>query len=49
MLDDILKLKNSVKERNDKDTRLYSMNIRNYSKILDYNPNELLKGIIKKK
>ena len=48
MLDNISKLKNSVKKRNDKGINLYSRNIENYSKILDYDPTKLLSGIIKK-
>ena len=48
MLDDISKLKNSVKKRNDKEINLYSRNIESYSKILDYDPAKLLRGIIKK-
>lgn len=48
MLDEILKLKNSVKKKDEKGVNLYSSNIKNYSKILDYDPMELLKGIIKK-
>ena len=48
MLDDISKLKTSVKERDKKGIYFYSRNIRSYSKILDYNPHELLESIIKK-
>ena len=49
MLDDILNLKSSVKENNEKEIELYSNNIQNYSKILDYNPSMMLEGIIKKR
>lgn len=48
MLDDILNLKSSVKENNEKKIKLYSNNIQNYSKILDYSPTIMLEGIIKK-
>jgi hypothetical protein len=49
MLDDILNLKSSVKEKNEKGIGLYSNNIQNYSKILYYDPAMMLEGIIKKK
>jgi|TARA_Y100000310_G_C20546860_1_gene746018 hypothetical protein len=49
MLDDILNLKSSVKKNNENGIELYSNNIQNYSKILDYDPTMMLEGIIKKK
>ena len=48
MLDDLLKLKDSVKRNNEKNIKFYSMNIKNYSKILNYDTYDLLKKIIKK-
>ena len=48
MLESISRLKISVKKRNKKKILLYSESIRNYSKILEYNPDGLLERIIKK-
>ena len=47
MLDDILKLKDYVKESNEKEINKYSRSIRNYSKILKYDISGMLEKIIK--